>query len=196
MSDKDEAAPSGATDIKKLRTEAIYHIGDTLLAIQATEHNLNNIAAYLIKTKALRSGSSRRPKSGRNDGRRPTLKNFLDQIRKRTNLYPQFDQQLKEFLALRNTFVHDLREVEGFGFLDDAQLRIAIEFTAKVYALTRHIHQITHSLIECFSDEIELPRDPDPSDPWLRELKQYHDEVDRLFRPHLDHLFFHAKEEG
>lgn len=180
-----------ATDLEELRREAVYHIGNTLLMVQVAERNLKYVAMYLNKIEDMKRANQRGlNKKAKQDSRRHTLKNFLDQVRKRTNLYPKLDELLQEFLSLRNAFIHDLRQQEGFGFANKTELEVTITFTARVYAVTEHIAHITHSLIERFSDDIGLAQDPVQQDPFLRHIQEHQREVDRMWRPHLDKLFF------
>ncbi len=114
-----------------------------------------------------------------------TLGYFLSKLRMRASIEEGFDNNLKEFLKLRNQFMHDLSEVEGLGFQTAEGLAAANKYILRVASLAAYVLKIFMGLLRVWQEQIGM--EDDFADD---ELFQ---EVDRDFKPGVNYWFQERK---
>jgi hypothetical protein len=112
---------------------------------------------------------------------RRTLGYFLSELRKRASLEEEFDENLRQFLELRNQFAHRLHSVEGLNFNTAEGIAVAEAYIGRVAGLAEYVLKVFTGLVRAWQEEVGLqvsfPQD------------EYFQEIDRIYNPAADWLF-------
>jgi uncharacterized protein YutE (UPF0331/DUF86 family) len=131
-----------ANEIPHLRVFTL--IGLSLSLVQQTERVLEGALRSIFKSQALTvEALLQRRKVGAGH---PTLGEFIRELRKHSDLEPQFSSRLRRFLQMRNVFVHDFSEIDGWNLQTNKGKEKAIEFLVELQMLSLHLSGVFLSL--------------------------------------------------
>jgi hypothetical protein len=107
----------------RITTKVLAKIGYVLMHLQCTERIIKRVMQITMPREAdLFISLSERLAS--KDMDRP-LGAFINELRKRSYLNQEFDELLKCFLLLRNVFIHDIAQQEGWSLKTKEGIRVA-----------------------------------------------------------------------
>ena len=121
--DKSGSAPwdySIYPDLTPAQREAFENMGATLYMIQLAEHAIKTAVHFILPDVtdfSLDAASTEKESS-----RKRTLGQLLREVRKTSQLHPQFDEMLDRLLLNRNTFVHEMFSSPEYGLQNEEVL--------------------------------------------------------------------------
>ena len=169
--------PSDVSEAKQ--NEILAGIGGTLIIVQMAEKILQFCMTYVLQREGGLSLESLRAQTA--EEAKKTLGYFLSELRKRADLEPQFDEKLKDFLAMRNQFVHNLSAVDGLGFHTLEGISIAEAFIGKLSGLAQYVHNVFLGLARAWQEQIGLED--------IFADNEFFAEIDARYKPLVDGLF-------
>jgi hypothetical protein len=104
-------------------------MGVCLLSVQLAERALAGAVESVLKDRTMTADELMEQTERE---RKRTLGHFIKELGRHTQLEPHFDQNLWDFLKMRNTFVHDLSEVSGWNLRTEEGKEVAIRFLAEL----------------------------------------------------------------
>jgi hypothetical protein len=167
----------GTTPLQK---DALAAIGGALLIVQMAERMIKFCMHYVLQ-EGEGGLSYEKLKSLQAEEAKRTLGYFLAQLRRRVDVEASFDDQLREFLTLRNDLAHNLGDVPGVGFKDLKELEFAIEWAGRLSGLALHVHNVFMGLARTWQHQIGM-RDDFANNEFFRE-------IDTRFKPLVDQTF-------
>jgi hypothetical protein len=160
------------------KTPLLEQMGLVLLLVQTAEDLLRLSMTFVIQ-KAGATGETLL--SQETEEAAKTIGYFLVQLRHRVDVDPAVDAELRIFLELRNTFVHRLRSVPGWGLAPD-QYDASSAFVLRVASSAWRVIQMFAALIRAWQNQIALRTDFDEH-PVLQEIERaYGPVVEILFQ--------------
>jgi hypothetical protein len=114
-------------DMPPLQKDALAAIGGALVIVQMAERMIKFCMQFVLPEddEAL---TYEKLKSQEADEAKKTLGYFLGRLRQRVEVEALFDNQLREFLKMRNQLAHNLSEVPGLGFSEPKELEFAVKW--------------------------------------------------------------------
>lgn len=167
---------SGTADQK----DALATIGGALVIVQMAERMIKLCMQFVLQ-KDDGPLTLKKLESLRTEEARRTLGYFLTQLRQRAEIETAFDDQLREFLTLRNQLAHNLSDVPGLGFEQPAEIEFTIEWANKLSSLAAHVLKVFMGLTRAWQSGIGM-RD-DFAD------NEFFQEIDTTFQPLVDQVF-------
>ena len=113
-------------DLTAGQTSVFQKIGETLYMIQLAEHAVQLCNYFIFNTSA--DYSLEQLEADTTANRKRTLGLLLAEVRKYSEVHPQFDDMLREFLEKRNFFIHHMFADSDFGLTTDRQLAQVDEY--------------------------------------------------------------------
>lgn len=120
----------------KNERNVLARIGALLLQIQRTELTINFCIKYTVPKSAKPSKDLFAA-----DGRRPPLGRLIAELHRRVVVADTFRATLAEYLDARNTFVHQIEFVTGWGLHTDEGRSVALAFLDRLEKLDREVSQ-------------------------------------------------------
>jgi len=99
---------------------AFQTIGETLYVIQLAEDAIQICNRFIFNDNT--DYSIERLESDSSENQKRTLGQLLAEVRKFSEVHPQFDEQLRRFLEKRNFFVHRMFSDSDFRLSSDKQI--------------------------------------------------------------------------
>ena len=165
---------------KSLQKDALAAIGGALVIVQKAEGMIKFCMQFVIQ----KDGGPltyEKLKSQEADEAKRTLGYFLGQLRQRADIEASFDDQLREFLRLRNQLAHKLSEIPGLGFNRPKELKFTVEWAGKLSALALHVHHVFMGLARAWQHKIGMQDDFSDN--------EFFREIDTKFKPLVDQVF-------
>lgn len=107
-------------DLSQSQIEAFQTIGETLYMIQMAENAIKISIRFILNDE---NTYTIEDLTARNRGKKKrTLGQLLLEVRKYSDLHPQFDGMLEAFLEKRNCFIHQIFSSKEYGLNSDEQL--------------------------------------------------------------------------
>ena len=162
------------------QSEALAALGATLLLVQSAEHMIKFCMQLVLQ----RDGEGLTYEILKDQERaeaKKTLGYFLVQLRQRVELAPEFDEQLREFLELRNTLAHNLADVPGVGFSKPHELPAAKAWCLRLAGLANHVLNVFAGLARAWQRQVGLPD--------LMGDHEVFQKIDAEFSPLVDQMF-------
>lgn len=164
--------------------EVPARLGVALLQIQAAEHVIRLTLQHVIQDKSITVEMLEAQEAAE---RKKNLSYFLNKLRARADLLPEFNEMLQKFLDYRNTFAHNLSEVPGWNLETDEGRKIAIAWLAELYQLTEQVTKIFWGLIRAWEKEHDYPHPIAGEDDFFKDIEPtYTTLATMLFRPKSD----------
>ena len=159
--------------------EVLQAIGGTLLLIQSAERMVK-FCMQLVFQKGC-GVTYEGLKAQEAEEASKTLGYFLSQLRFRVEVDPVFDVTLREFLASRNQFAHNLASVPGFGLFTPGERATAAQWIGRLAWVAAEVQKTFMGVARAWQKAVGLPGDfPD---------NEYFEEIDSLYSPLVDKLF-------
>lgn len=158
--------------------EILQAMGIALVSLQAAEKIIRLTMTFVLpKSEELTIDLLKEQEEAE---RTKTFGYFLSQLRKRANIHESFDGFLKDFLANRNDFIHDLSRVPSWDFAADGTE--ARKFVHKLIWQTEKVMKIFSALIMAWQEQIGMVEAPPPAHEWFSD-------AERTYKPLIDELF-------
>jgi hypothetical protein len=113
-------------ELKPAQKQILSEIGLTLFYLQGLENSIEFMLDWVFPEKP--TGKLAELYTASVSKRRQTLGQLLAELRKRTDVNPQFDSMLAVFLEDRNRFVHRLFNEREFNLVSDESCTKASQF--------------------------------------------------------------------
>ena len=153
--------------------QALALLGAVLLTLQSAEQVVKLCMIYVFPKE--RNPTLEQIEAQKSEDAKKTLGYFLGQLRKRVAIDTAFDETLREFLLLRNQFIHNLNTVPGFGFDTPEEISVVDSYTGRLFTLTREVHGVFLGAARAWQDQVGVSADlPDP------EFFEY---IDLVYKP-------------
>jgi hypothetical protein len=132
--------------------DVLVRIGVALLQIQTAEKVIKLCMTFVLqKTSPLTLEAL---EAQQESERRSTLGYFLNELKKRADVHPDFAEVLASFLAMRNTFVHNLTDVPGWDMNTDEGSARAREFLNELLRVADHVLKVFIGLVRAWQREV------------------------------------------
>jgi hypothetical protein len=137
-------------DIRTLCT----NIGAALLGCQTAEKLINLSMQWLFPKEPIRTVEMLEQLEEQH--RRKTLGQFIQALRERVGLAPEFDALLGDFLEHRNTLVHDLQRVPGHTFSTLDGFHRINSYALRVGCEAQRLTEIFAALIDTWTEQVGM----------------------------------------
>jgi hypothetical protein len=165
--------------------DALAAIGGALVVIQIEERIIKLCMQYVLHGEEALSYEKLLSQEAQQS--KWTLGQFLGQLRQRADIDASFDDQLREFLKMRNELAHHLLEIPGLGFSKPKELEFTIKWAHKLSGLAWHVHNVFMGLARAWQDQIGI-QDDQMRVPGFAEDELVR-KIDTQFKPLVDHVF-------
>jgi hypothetical protein len=167
-------------DMPPLQNDALAAIGGALVIVQMAERMIKFCMQFVLPEddEAL---TYEKLKSQEADEAKKTLGYFLGRLRQRVEVEALFDNQLREFLKMRNQLAHNLSEVPGLGFSEPKELEFEVKWGGKLSGLALHVRNVFMGLARAWQHQIGMRED-------IAE-NEFFQEIDTKFEPFVDQIF-------
>jgi hypothetical protein len=165
--------------------DILAFLGVTMLSVQTTEQLIRLVLTYVIQAQPLTLESLQ---SINQKKRNKTIGFLLCELRKRVDLNDTFDTILRQFLEMRNSFIHSLDEIPGWSLDDEHGLNTAENFLAEFLNVIEIVQSVFLGLVRSWQEQIGMSDRDIGISPhsWIAE-------IDAKFKPLVERTFF-AKE--
>jgi hypothetical protein len=168
-----------AGSLSRETREILETMGVTLLQLQMAENLIRLCLTFVLQKNTPLTLESLQEQT--ETERNKTIGYFLSELRKRAALHEGFDDALKTFLRNRNTFVHDLSRVPGWGTRTQEQIVVARTFLHGLIRQTDQVCKVFAGLVMAWQKEAGISV-PVPDHAWFAEVREtYQPLVDRIF---------------
>jgi hypothetical protein len=177
---RDKGARTRRAEIEEFmlpQIELLSRIGITLLQVQATEHLIKLCMTYVLQREPL---SLEQLEAGEEKERYKNLGYFLQELRKRAAIAPEFDEVLRKFLKQRNMFAHNLNEVPGWDVNTDEGRKLGLESLRDFYATTSHVLKVFSGLVRLWEKQSDYPVPPAGDHPFFIEVDEVYTLLARM----------------
>jgi hypothetical protein len=165
------------------RKKIVTFIGMALLVVQATEQIIRLVTTHVIPGPSPLTFESLRSRS--RDARNRTIGFLLGKLRERVDLDETFDECLRRFLEMRNTFIHNLDEVPGWSLDTEQGCTVAEAFLVEFFQVIDIVQNVFLGLIRSWQEQVDMSHIgfPTAGHPWFAE-------IDAKFKPLAERIFF------
>lgn len=124
--------------LTKTQLQIFQAMGASLLGIQTTEKFIKTTITYILPRDNDGLTFEKLAQQNKEEAKK-TLGYFIGELRKRSDIHPDFDLKLSRFLELRNDFIHNFQDIEGFDLLTPEGHLIVVNFLNVLMGLTDEI---------------------------------------------------------
>jgi hypothetical protein len=153
--------------------QALALLGGVLLTLQSAEQIVKLCMTYVFPKEC--NPTLEQIEAQKSEEAKKTLGYFLGQLRKRAAIDSAFDETLREFLLLRNQFIHNLNTVQGFGFDTPEEIAVVVSYTGRLFTLAREVHGVFLGAARAWQDQVGINTDlPD---------HEFFEHIDLVYKP-------------
>jgi hypothetical protein len=133
------------------------NIGAAIIGCQTVERLLNLSMQWLFPREPIRTVEMLDQLE--QEGNRKTLGQFIRALRERVELAPDFDELLSNFLAHRNTLVHDVARVDGHTFCTPEGIEAINKFVLHTLTEASRLIEIFAAFIDVWTEQVGMRDD-------------------------------------
>lgn len=174
----------GSKPLDDERKKIVTFTGMALLTVQATEQIIRLVTTYVIPSPNPLTFESLQSRN--REDRNRTIGFLVGKLRERVEVAPTFDERLRRFLEMRNTFVHNLDEVPGWTLETEQGREVAKRFLVEFFQVIEIVQNVFLGLIRSWQAENDMSHIGVSSESFFAE-------IDAKFKPLAERIFF-AKE--
>jgi hypothetical protein len=163
-----------------LQREVLVHVGVHLLTLQSAEHVIRLCLQIVLPKEPIETLEDLRSLERKES--KKTTGYFLTALRARAALDPEFDGKLIAFLDARNSFIHNLSDVQGWSMRTAEGCELSIALLRQWDELATEVLHVFAGLLRAWELQSGCPTQVAGAEEFIATIdRNYVPKVDRVF---------------